>query len=289
MSGESAQLSVEFSEIHQHIQENNTHTYLPECWAGLIPLKGEYYKAVAHYHAAKSINNDQKSIPISSKKEISSDTFIFDESSIDGDMSPIALKRAHLKESLASHEEAQRLQRMCRELKNKEALTIVLKEAHSRTIIVTEILNKDNKEKIIDEDYELLDARINACSKFTLSLTGPDFTSYKIEDPFKKLGPIAIFSARRHWTAPRSVRLQKGNNESGRKNRKCQCKKSVVADGQCEVCSKYSTFSPDDRSEDTPEGFGFLARGDAPVIISNVEINSLADVSFGFHFSFFFN
>lgn len=199
-------------------------------------------------------------------------------------MSPIALKRAHLKESLASHEEAQRLQRMCRELKNKEALTIVLKEAHSRTIIVTEILNKDNKEKIIDEDYELLDATINACSKFTLSLTGPDFTSYKIEDPFKKLGPIAIFSARRHWTAPRSIRLQKGNNESGRKNRKCQCKKSITGDGQCEVCAKYSTFSPDDRSEDSPEGFGFLARGDAPVIISNVEINSLADVSLFFFF-----
>lgn len=201
----------------------------------------------------------------------------------------MTLKRVHLKESLASHEEAQRLQRMCRELKNKDMITRILKEAHYKTQSEAEIMSLYKKDKSIDEDYELHEAPIRACSKFTLSLTGPDFTTFKVEDPFKKLGPIAIFSARRHWTAPRSVRLQKGTKFDGSRkgNRSkspgCQCKRAIY-DGQCEVCSKYVVYSNEDNNsnikDDTAESFGFHVRGDAPVILSHVEINSLADVSF---------
>lgn len=49
LSGEAAQLSVEYNEIHLHIQSSETHTYLPECWAGLVPLKAEYYKGMTVY------------------------------------------------------------------------------------------------------------------------------------------------------------------------------------------------------------------------------------------------
>lgn len=201
-------------------------------------------------------------------------------------MSPMTLKRVHLKESLASHEEAQRLQRMCRELKNKETITRVLKEAQYKSESEAEIAKLYKEDKLIDEDYELLEAPIRACSKFTLSLTGPDFTSHKVEDPFKKLGPIAIFSARRHWTAPRSVRLQKGKGQKIQRSKsplQCNCKRTSY-EGQCEVCSKYIAYSSDDGSvidakDDGAESFGFHVRGDAPVIISHVDINSLADVS----------
>lgn len=44
-------------------------------------------------------------------------SFVFDESSLNGDVCPNVLRMAHIKESLACHEEAQRLQRMCRDLK----------------------------------------------------------------------------------------------------------------------------------------------------------------------------
>lgn len=72
-----------------------------------------------------------------------------------------------------------------------------------------------------------------------MSLTSPDFAQYKVSDLFKALGPIAIFSAKRHWTAPRLVQLHRGR---------------------------------------TIEGFGFSVRGDAPVIIAAVETNSLSEV-----------
>lgn len=91
-----------------------------------------------------------------------------------------------------------------------------------------------------DDFRDVLDApQIQASTKFQLSLTSPDFAQYKVNDLFKSLGPIAIFSAKRHWTAPRLVQLQRGR---------------------------------------TPEGFGFSVRGDAPVIIAAVESGSLAEV-----------
>lgn len=80
-----------------------------------------------------------------------------------------------------------------------------------------------------------------AATKFQLSLTPPDFAQYKVNDLFRSLGPIAIFSAKRHWTAPRLVQLQRNKNS---------------------------------------EGFGFSVRGDAPVIVAAVEQKSIAEVNF---------
>lgn len=80
---------------------------------------------------------------------------------------------------------------------------------------------------------------MTGATKFQLSLTPPDFAQYRVNDLFKSLGPIAIFSAKKHWTAPRLIQLHRGR---------------------------------------TSDGFGFAARGDAPVIIASVEPNSLAQV-----------
>lgn len=52
-----------------------------------------------------------------------------------------------------------------------------------------------------------------ASSKFQLALTPPDFAQHRVEDLFKSLGPIAIFSAKRHWSAPRLVQLQKNSDK----------------------------------------------------------------------------
>lgn len=79
-----------------------------------------------------------------------------------------------------------------------------------------------------------------AATKFQLSLTPPDFAQYKVNDLFRSLGPIAIFSAKRHWTAPRLIQLNRNKNS---------------------------------------EGFGFSIRGDAPVIVAAVEQKSIAEVS----------
>lgn len=124
-----------------------------------------------------------------------------------------------------------------------------------------------------------------------------------MDDPFKKLGPIAIFSARRHWTAPRNVRLQKGSRKSvllkSHSTGECICKRSSSSGGggnkannvTCEVCQKYTTHRYEDTKNVTANDnveYGFQLRGDAPVIISYVDMNSLADVSWIFFRLFMF-
>lgn len=369
---------MEYNDIHSNIQSNDTHTYLPECWAGLIPLKAEFYKALAHYHAAKSIvipkalhsspesakdikmplqktasfassttsslNSSTSSMSMSNVSSTikrntklpnlhlpnHDESFTMDDSVSQhlgiadekGSADPVTLKRAYLKESLNSHEEAERLQRMCRELKNKSALTKVLSHTfsqaeleHERLQLIVLKQRKGAREELRDDIFLMEAPELNPSTKFTLSLTGPDFTSFKVEDPFKKLGPMAIFSARRHWTAPRSVRLLKGHNYDSSKaylkthmNRmanSCHCNRSICGSsdpGVCEICSKYINtgdepmrMGMEDHIEknilkgqrldkDNVESFGFHVRGDAPVIISYVETNSLADVSGGIMF-----
>lgn len=188
LSGEAAQLTMEYTEIHNCIQTDDIHTFIPECWAGFVPLKSEYYKAVAHYHAAKSIrssrSDDTEASSSTGKKRIDTvqqqNNFVFDESSLDSDVCPTALRMAHVKESLACHDEAQRLQRMCRDLKvliitysfkilvlnkdfsqNKMSLTKILHEAYLRTVCESESLDEENKKTLIEDEFDVIEARIN--------------------------------------------------------------------------------------------------------------------------------
>ena len=74
--------------------------------------------ALSHHYAAKSIEISNKNIspkPIRNCQSV--DSFILNEFAPDDNRCASTVKRAHLKESLASQEEAQRLQRMCRFLK----------------------------------------------------------------------------------------------------------------------------------------------------------------------------
>ena len=107
-------------------------------------------------------------------------------------------------------------------------------------------LDKGQKKKyfwlIIDYSFchqEVLDPpAIAPSSQYQLSLAFPDLGQHKVQDLFTVLGPVAIFSAKHHWSAPRTARLKKRDSE----------------------------------------GYGFSVRGDAPVIIAGVDIGSIAEV-----------
>ena len=68
----------------------------------------------------------------------------------------------------------------------------------------------------------------------------PDFLSHKVADLFHSVGPLAMFSSRHSWSAPRTITLDKP--------------------------------AP-------PHEYGFSVRGDSPVIVAAVETQSLAHVS----------
>ncbi|XP_012257793.2 rhophilin-2 isoform X3 [Athalia rosae] len=240
LAQEAAQVAAVYADVHSLISREPVRDYVPESWVSLVMVKREHHLAMAHKHCAVGLlerpvaeMSAENRLTLEHIQESDGKTQI-DATVPKDDQERKLLGRAHLREAQILHEESQRLQRMCRELKGKQALARVLKRSQDATL--------EDYNRVGDEgDFrELLDPpHILASTKFQLSLTHPDFGQHGVEDLFRPLGPVAIFSAKRHWTAPRLVQLQRGPGG---------------------------------------EGFGFSVRGDAPVIVAAVDHNSLADL-----------
>ncbi|XP_012064079.1 PREDICTED: rhophilin-2 [Atta cephalotes] len=240
LAQEAAQVAAIYNDVHGLISREPVRDYVPETWISLILVKREHHLALAHKHIAVGLlDRPIAEFRVETKLTLEHIQKSDGKTQLDAtiprdDNERKLLGKAHLREALVLHDESQRLQRMCRELKGKQALAKVLKKAQEATL---ESYNRFGNE---DDFRELLDPPdIIASTKFQLSITHPDFGQHGVDDLFKSLGPVAIFSAKRHWTAPRLIQLQRG---------------------------------PDG------EGFGFSVRGDAPVIVAAVDHNSLADV-----------
>lgn len=109
---------------------------------------------------------------------------------------------------------------------------------------------------------------------------------------------MAIFSAKRHWTVPRSVCLKKASNTSNIDSENVVNSLIRPSDYSSESASSSSSVVSDAsdgltlrnlnrRNIEFAEEYGFKLRGDSPVIISLVVSNSLADVSCTAQFFFF--
>jgi len=130
-------------------------------------------------------------------------------------------------------EEALRVNRMCRELRKKDILSEVLRLSHDRSLNkYADVDDEDDFQEVVEPPP------IMPATTYQLTLAFPDFSQYKVNDLFRGLGPVAVFSAKHHWTAPRTIQLRKKEDE----------------------------------------GYGFSVRGDAPVVVAGVEQNSLADI-----------
>ncbi|CAK1543664.1 unnamed protein product [Leptosia nina] len=319
LAQESAQLAHTYKQLYEKMQTEGVFNYVPYSWVSLVHVKTEFYRALAHQYCAtgllhapsgRHVRDRLATIyapPDCNHNGSISPTFKYDE-----ELDHIALGRAHLAEALALYEEALRLQRMCRELRDKEALSLVVAAHRERAA-------RDKAQLAEEPDFaDLLDVpNIQPSSKFQLALTPPDFAQHRVEDLFKRLGPIAVFSAKRHWSAPRLVQLHRDGET--RRERRGDRQKRKPSDRR-DRSEDNSTYYRDDTYEVTKkngvyinsfenleyqskaldygkkrelrraaseysvagegesEGFGFTVRGDAPVIIAAVEPNSLADI-----------
>ncbi|XP_037085639.1 rhophilin-2-B-like [Pollicipes pollicipes] len=91
------------------------------------------------------------------------------------------------------------------------------------------------KEDDFDEPVE--PPTISGSSKQALTLRPPDFSQHQVPDLFRALGPVEVFSAHHHWSAPRSVTI----------------------------------------SRQPGEGLGFSVKMEAPVVVVDVEPTGVAE------------
>lgn len=140
LAQEAAQLSQCYAGVYQYIDHESVRDYVPYSWISLIQIKREYFNGMAHYHAATGVLHKEAAHMSPTTKDILQ--FLHSETSTTqlniripkDDAERRLLGKSHLREALVLHEECQRLQRMCRELKTKQALTSVLRSAHRQAL-----------------------------------------------------------------------------------------------------------------------------------------------------------
>ena len=103
-----------------------------------------------------------------------------------------------MREALLMHEEALRVNRMCRELREQDILQVGIRKVKEWLLFT------------LNAFQEVLEPPpVMPATTYQLTLAFPDFSQYKVSDLFKSLGPVAVFSAKHHWTAPRTIHLRK--------------------------------------------------------------------------------
>lgn len=172
--------------MHALISREPVRDYVPESWISLVSVKREHYLAISHRHCAAGLLDypmsdlrpetriileriqvtDAKTqlditVPKSEHdRQLLGKTFfkmriyiiILSERDMVLIVAVNVLGRAHVREALVLHEESQRLQRMCRELKGKQSLVKVLRKAQDLTM---DVYGRSGDE---DDLRELLDS-----------------------------------------------------------------------------------------------------------------------------------
>lgn len=244
LAQESAQVSQEYTQVSTLISSVSVRDYVPASWLALVRIKVEYYRGQAHYSVAEGLlaplTVGQEFDRLTEKaREILQYLHLPPTSNITVEVTVphtrrerILLGLAHGRESVMVHEEALRQYRMCRDLKKKSNLDNLLRFRHEGAVSLLEAFEED------DDLLTVFDPPpIASSTKVQLTLTAPDFSTHRVEDVFKQLGPVAVFSAKHQWSSPRAVNI----------------------------------------TRTATQGFGFSVRGDAPVVIAGVDRGSLAE------------
>ncbi|BFZ13290.1 hypothetical protein BsWGS_16328 [Bradybaena similaris] len=236
---ECAMVSQKYGETHKMMYKEPIKTYLPFTWLSMVEAKHHFFKALAHYYVTLAL--------------------------IDGKENTDSNEATEMVEAVYA-EVVQRDENNGLRLPNTSEERQNLGKAHLRESIVNheesirihdlckQLRKIDSFRDILEKTHERAVNKFSTLEEeddFSQLLTVPDiiaksehnstpvvsdFSKVKVTDIFWKLGPIKIFNATNDWSAPRTVVLER----------------------------------------QPTEGFGFSVKGDAPVIIADVEDNSVA-------------
>ncbi|XP_059251267.1 rhophilin-1 isoform X3 [Mustela nigripes] len=232
LAQEAAQVAAEYRQVHQTMAQPPVRDYVPFPWTTLAHVKEEYFRALAHYHAAMALCDSPPAAEVD---------FPMRQQALRGH--PAAsepepwgtglpqkpeerrkLGKAHLKRSILGQEEALRLHAVGRALRTVDLLQAVLTQALRRS------LAKYSELDLEDDFLETTEApNIQPKTQQKPEIRAPSFSRVKVTDIFQRLGPLSVFSARNRWRLVGPVHMTRGE-----------------------------------------AGFGLTLRGDAPVLIAAV-------------------
>ncbi|XP_066873812.1 rhophilin-1 isoform X2 [Kogia breviceps] len=230
LAQEAAQVAAEYRLVHQTMAQPPVQDYVPFPWTTLVHVKAEYFRALAHYHAALALCDGA---PVAEAELPALEQIFLGLPASSEPRGPALpqqqeerrkLGKAHLKRAILGQEEALRLHAVCRALRRVDLLQVVLAQALRRS------LAKYSELDLEDDFCEAAEAPdVRPKTQRRPEGRAPSFSRVKVPDIFHRLGPLSVFSAKNRWRLAGPVHVARGEG-----------------------------------------GFGFTLRGDAPVLIAAV-------------------
>ncbi|XP_044100776.1 rhophilin-1 isoform X4 [Neovison vison] len=232
LAQEAAQVAAEYRQVHQAMAQPPVRDYVPFPWTTLAHVKEEYFRALAHYHAAMALCDSppaaEADFPTRQQalrgRPAASEPELWGAGLPQEPEERRKLGKAHLKRSILGQEEALRLHAVGRALRTVDLLQAVLAQALRRSLAQYSELDLE------DDFLETTEAPdIQPKTQQKPEIRVPSFSRVKVTDIFQRLGPLSVFSARNCWRLVGPVHVTRGE-----------------------------------------AGFGLTLRGDAPVLIAAV-------------------
>uniref|UniRef100_A0A6Q2XW15 Rhophilin, Rho GTPase binding protein 2 n=1 Tax=Esox lucius TaxID=8010 RepID=A0A6Q2XW15_ESOLU len=218
MAQEAAKVGDSYDQVHQSMSQTPIKDNVPFFWSTMAQVKTHHYRSLAHYFVATALLDHQLSPQDDEDLQEKTLSQVYD-SMLDG-RSPLDILRkredrrhigkAHLRRAVMGHEEALRIHGLCRHLRKLDVLQEILQASHKRS------LAKFTRNDQEDEFTDYLEAPdIISKTDHKAEMEMPVSTKVKVTDFFHRLGPLSVFSAKQHWTAPRTVRLKLEDRDMG--------------------------------------------------------------------------
>ncbi|XP_069758062.1 rhophilin-2 isoform X2 [Narcine bancroftii] len=217
LAQEAAWLSDTYALVNQSIAQAPIKEHVPAAWCHTVQVKQQHYQALAHYLVSIALLDHQLNPGDDTDQQDKTMSELY--TVMPEELPPLNILRsrkhrqrlgkAHLRSAIKGHEEALRVQSLCKSLKKIDIFQEILRVSHKRSLTkYTELEQED--------DFDLMNGpNIIGKTSQQIEIIQPQVSSAKVVDLFQKLGPPAAFSARQKWTAPRKIRLQPGDWEQG--------------------------------------------------------------------------
>ncbi|XP_040350561.1 rhophilin-1 isoform X3 [Herpailurus yagouaroundi] len=210
LAQEAAQVAAEYRLVHQTMAQPPVRDYVPFPWTTLVRVKAEYFRALAHYHAAAVLCDSPPAAEVDCPAL--SQAFL----GLPATPGPPGaapqeqegrrmLGKAHLKRAILGQEEALRLHAVCRALRSVDLLQAVLAQALRRSLARYSELDRE------DDFLEATEAPdIPPKTQQKPEIRAPSFSRVKVTDIFHRLGPLSVFSAKNCWRLVGPVHVTRG-------------------------------------------------------------------------------
>uniref|UniRef100_UPI00398F7BA0 rhophilin-2-B-like n=1 Tax=Pristiophorus japonicus TaxID=55135 RepID=UPI00398F7BA0 len=214
---ESARMSDVYSLVNQSITQAPIKEHVPSAWLYTVQVKLEHYRALSHFFVSIVMLDHQLNPQDDGDQQEMLLSQLYD--AMPEGLAPLSILRskeerkrlgkAHLRKAIMGHEEALRVQNLCKALRKIEILHEILRVSHNRSL--TKYTEHEQ-----EDDFDMMKApNIIAKSDQKIEIVPPQFSKVKVVDFFHKLGPLGVFSAKQKWTAPRKIHLTPRDRDHG--------------------------------------------------------------------------